>query len=47
MQIQAKDRAGGIDEIFTTLPELFGSNVSAIGHRLVHDGQDQSHPRRT
>jgi acetate kinase len=46
IKITADDHAAAFEEIFTRLPELFGSNVNAIGYRLVHGGADHHQPQR-
>jgi acetate kinase len=44
--VEAKDHVGAIDEVFHDLPELFASDLRAVGHRIVHGGPDHAKPER-
>jgi acetate kinase len=43
-RVEAKDHVGVIDEATHDLAELFGSDLAAVGHRIVHGGRDYAKP---
>ena len=43
-KIEAKDVASAIDDVFQRVPELFASDLDAIGHRIVHGGGNHPKP---
>ena len=43
-KVDVKDHAGGLDQMFRHLPELFASGLRAVGHRIVHGGLNHANP---
>jgi acetate kinase len=41
-KIEAKDHAGALDQVCHHLPELVGSDLRAVGHRIVLGGSDDA-----
>jgi acetate kinase len=43
-KVEANDHVGAIEQLFHHLPELFASDLGAIGHRIVHGGSEHAKP---
>src|ERR1700730_5064554 len=43
-EVEAKDHAAALDQVFHHLPEHFAAGLHAIGHRIVHGGREHGKP---
>src|SRR5437868_2724601 len=42
--VEAKDHADALHQVFYQFPEFFASGLRAVGHRIVHGGGDHAKP---
>ena len=42
--VEAKDHADALHQVFHQFPEFFASGLRAVGHRIVHGGADHAKP---